>query len=74
MLRVFVENWHLMRAIRLAIGVMVLVQAWEMGEWVLGGMGVWLTARAAFNEGCCGGQACMRPFSPAKGESRDGLA
>lgn len=51
-------NWHLMRIVRLIIGVMVLVQAWEMGEWMLGGMGVWLTSMAVFNIGCCGVEGC----------------
>lgn len=59
------SNWHLMRILRLVLGVMIIVQAVETREWMIGLMGVAFSTMALFNYGCCGVNGCdTTPTSP----------
>lgn len=46
------NNWHAMRWLRLFIGTMVLVSAYEQSDWILGVLSGVLLVQAGFNLGC----------------------
>lgn len=52
------SNWHLMRIIRLIIGIMIIVQAIADRHLLLGILGAIFSSMAIFNVGCCGNNAC----------------
>ncbi len=52
------SNWDLVRFLRLAIGVAILVQAGVTKDWLFGIAGLIFTSMAVFNAGCCGAAGC----------------
>ena len=54
-------KWHFMRIIRLALGILVIIQAFITKDWTLGVLGALFTAMPIFNIGCCGVGACATP-------------
>lgn len=57
-----VHNWNLMRAIRLGLGIFILIQSVMVKDWTLGILGIAFTLMPLLNIGCCGGGEC-RPAS-----------
>ena len=54
-------NWHLMRIMRLGIGIMMLVMGIQSRDWALGLFSSFFLFQAITNTGCCGSQACNAP-------------
>lgn len=59
------SNWNMMRFLRLAIGIAIIVQAVMAKDVMLGLAGVFFTSLPVFNIGCCAGGNC---YVPAKKE------
>ena len=52
-------GWNVMRFLRLAIGVMAIVQAYNEGSWPLAAAGLFVMILAIANLGCCGSGGCV---------------
>lgn len=51
-------NWHFMRIFRLAVGVMMLVAAFQSKDWMIGAFSAFFLYQAVSDTGCCGSQGC----------------
>ena len=58
-------NWHLMRVIRLGLGIWVLVMAIQSKDWVMGIFSAFFIYTALAGVGCCGPQGCYVPDAKA---------
>ncbi len=56
-------NWHLMRIMRLGIGIMLLVMGIQNKDWAMGLFSVFFLYQAVTDTGCCSSQACYTPPS-----------
>ena len=63
MIKAYLQGWNIMRLIRLALGIIILVQGIGMRDAVYSMMGVFLSALAFLNIGCCGAGGCSVPSS-----------
>lgn len=52
------SGWNIVRAIRLAFGLMAVWQAVLLNEWMLGITGALVAGLAIVNKGCCGTAGC----------------
>ena len=59
-------NWHLVRIMRLGIGVMLVVMAIQAKDWAMGLFGGFFLYQALTNTGCCGSQECYTPSQRQK--------
>lgn len=50
------NGWHLMRVLRLALAIIIIVQSVSMRDIAFGVLGVAFLLMALFNWGCCGTQ------------------
>lgn len=62
-------NWHLMRIVRLGIGVWLLIAGIQMKDWVTGLLSIFFLYQAVTDTGCCGAQGCYA--RSAKGGRKD---
>jgi hypothetical protein len=62
------SNWTLMRFLRLAMGIAILVQAVMAKDMLFAFAGIIFTAMPVFNVGCCGTSGCAAP-APKKQET-----
>ena len=63
------SNWNLMRFVRLALGVAIIIQSVMAKDWVLGIIGVLFTSMPVFNIGCCSTQGCSTPSNNGNKEN-----
>ena len=61
MKRTILANWTLMRFLRLAMGIAILVQAVIAKDMLFALAGIVFTAMPVFNVGCCGTAGCAAP-------------
>ena len=59
-------NWHFMRLIRLSIGILIAVYAFNSHDSLLGIVASFLLFQAISNTGCCGANGCDLPNSKNK--------
>lgn len=52
------SHWHLMRIIRLMIGILIIAQAIADRHLMVGLLGAAFASMAIFNVGCCGSNGC----------------
>ncbi len=52
------NNWHLMRIVKLAIGLYLFAGAFYMKEWMFGIMGIFFLYQAVSDTTCCGAAGC----------------
>ena len=64
MKQTILSNWTLMRFLRLAMGIAILVQGIIVKDMMFAFAGIIFTAMPVFNVGCCGSAGCAAP--PAK--------
>ncbi|EEI94323.1 hypothetical protein HMPREF0765_0064 [Sphingobacterium spiritivorum ATCC 33300] len=57
------NGWNLMRIVRLALGLLVMVQGFQANEWLLVALGALFSLMPLFNIGCCGASGCNTPVS-----------
>jgi hypothetical protein len=62
MKQILFSNWHLMRFIRLGLGIAIIVQAIANRDTLFIFFGTAFTAMAIFNYGCCGISGCYAPI------------
>jgi len=68
MMQTLFTNWHLMRWLRLVIGLIFAVQALYFMDPVPGFAGAFFLFQAATNSGCCGANGCALPVNEKKGK------
>jgi hypothetical protein len=68
MKQTILSNWTLMRFLRLAMGIAILVQAVMAKDMLFAFAGIIFTAMPVFNVGCCGTAGCAAP-APKKQET-----
>ncbi|MEO8719534.1 MAG: hypothetical protein ABI297_08770 [Ginsengibacter sp.] len=54
-------DWNFMRWLRLGLGIIVGIQAFEMHDPLLGFLSAFLLFQSVTNTGCCGGARCAIP-------------
>jgi len=57
-LRTIARNWHFMRVLRVALSLIILIQAWYANDITTALIGVMLLLMGLFNIGCCGAGGC----------------
>lgn len=63
MRQAFLSNWNFVRVLRLALGMLMGVQAIVMRDSLSGVLGAFLLFQAITNTGCCGVSGCATPGS-----------
>jgi hypothetical protein len=58
MLATLTQNWHIMRLLRVVIGIFGIVEYLSVKEPMLLVVGGFLLVQGLFNIGCCGAGAC----------------
>ncbi len=61
MRKMIFSNWTIIRFLRLAMGIAIIVQAFMARDMLFGFLGMLLTAMPLFNMGCCSTQGCYMP-------------
>ncbi|MBC5841786.1 hypothetical protein H8R23_10250 [Flavobacterium sp. F-380] len=68
MLKILFTNWNFMRAIRLILGVYIIIQSFQTQQYLMIILGVVFTVMALFSVGCCGNNACAIPSKKEENE------
>lgn len=71
MLNTMFTNWSFIRAIRLVLGIIVILQALFTENYLFLIPGVLFTGMALFNAGCCGSNGCAIPKSKKKDDGKE---
>jgi hypothetical protein len=64
-----IKGWSLMRVIRVALALIIIVQSLTTSEIIFAFLGGLLLFQAAFNYGCCGAGGCDIDYSTPKPKS-----
>jgi hypothetical protein len=67
-------GWHLMRWLRLAFGIIFIVQAIQMHDMLVGAIAGFFLVTAITNTGCCGARSCAAPTRKGTDESTDEIS
>lgn len=54
----YLKNWNFMRVLRLALGIIIIVQGIMANAWLLVGLGGLFSLMPLMNTGCCGVSGC----------------
>ncbi|MBS1909730.1 MAG: hypothetical protein JST03_07640 [Bacteroidetes bacterium] len=65
----YFSNWNLMRLLRLAAGIFILIQGLQVHEWIFIIAGLWFTLMPLLNIGCCGSASCNTPMKQWKNKN-----
>lgn len=57
----YLKTWDLMRVLRLALGIFIIVQSVITKDWLFVGAGVLFSLMPIMNIGCCGASGCNTP-------------
>ncbi len=68
---VLLNNWNIVRFLRLGIGLAIIVQAIVAKDMLFGFAGLLLTGMALFNAACCGVGGCATPTPSKKSDSKE---
>lgn len=68
MMKAILNNWSVMRGLRLVIGVIIFVQSIIQKDITLGIIAGFLLVTAIANIGCCGSNGCAVNFKSSKKE------
>lgn len=60
------SNWHIMRILRLAVGVWIGIEAISSMQLLPGLVSIFFLYQAITNTGCCGAHACNTPTRTAR--------
>ena len=69
MMKTILNNWSVMRGLRLVIGIIALVQSIIQKDIALGIIAAFLLVTAIANVGCCGSNGCTVNFNNQKKEN-----
>ncbi len=67
----YLKNWNMMRVLRLALGIFIIVQGIMAKEWLLAGLGGLFSLMPLMNIGCCGVSGCSTPVSRTRKKMED---
>ncbi len=67
----YLRNWKLMRVLRLALGVFIIVQGIQAQQWLLVGLGGLFSLMPLLNIGCCGTSGCNTPVRRTNKKTED---
>lgn len=70
-MKTYLQNWNFIRAVRLVLGIVILVQGIMAKEYMYGMAGLLLSGMAIANIGCCGTAGCSVPSRKANNSSSD---
>lgn len=65
------SGWNFMRAIRLALGIFIVVQGIVTKEWAFAILGGLFSLMPLLNIGCCGASGCNVPVVRSRKPSTD---
>ena len=65
------SNWSLMRWVRLALSIIILVQAISVHDTAMSLAGLFLLGMTLANIGCCGVNSCTAPLSKTKTDKEE---
>ncbi len=65
------NNWTFFRAIRLIMGIAIIIQSFVTKDAFLGFAGVIFSGMAVFNAGCCGSNGCTTTPVNTKSKTKD---
>ena len=68
------SNWHLMRWLRLAFGIIFMVQAIQMHDMFVGAIAGFFLFTAITNIGCCGARSCAVPTQKGTEKSTEEIS
>ena len=68
-MKTILNNWSVMRGLRLVIGIIALVQSIIQKDITLGIIAIFLLVTAIANVGCCGSNGCAVNFNTRKKEN-----
>jgi hypothetical protein len=68
---VLLNNWNIVRFLRLGIGLAIIVQAIVAKDILFGFAGLLFTGMALFNAACCGVGGCATPTPSKKSDSKE---
>lgn len=71
MKQLVLHNWNLIRVLRLAMGIAILVQAVLANDVLFGMIGILFTAMPVFNLGCCAGGNCSAPVQQYEDNAKE---
>jgi len=63
------NNWTIMRWIRFALSIIILVQAIQLHDALFGVLGLFFLYQAVSNTGCCATSNCAAPIHTTKNNS-----
>lgn len=70
-----ITGWTFLRIVRLALSLIITVEAWNSSEMLFAILGGFLAFQAIFNYGCCGASGCdidhRRSKSKSSGETNE---
>ena len=67
----YFSNWNFMRALRLALGLFIIVQGIKDQQWILAVMGGAFSLMAIFGLGCSAGAGCATPKYSGRKKTED---
>lgn len=67
----YLKNWNLMRVLRLALGVFIIVQGIQAQQWLFVGLGGLFSLMPLLNIGCCGTSGCNTPVRRTNKKTED---
>lgn len=71
MLYTILHNWTFFRFLRLAMGMLIIVQGILGKDWFFALAGLAFSLMALFNTGCCAGSSCAAPISKYTDSKKD---
>lgn len=67
----YLKTWDLMRVLRLALGIIIIVQGVQAKEWLFVALGGLFSLMPLLNIGCCGASGCNTPVSKSDKKVED---
>ena len=67
----YLKTWDLMRVLRLALGIIIIVQGVQAKEWLFVALGGLFSLMPLLNIGCCGASGCNTPVSKSDKKAED---
>ena len=71
MMNRILNGWDFMRAFRLALGLLIVVQSIVVKDWTLAFFGSLFVLMPVLNIGCCGAAGCSVPVKKHGKETQD---
>ncbi len=62
----YLRNWNVMRLLRLAMGILIIVQGLQSGQWLLAALGGLFSLTAVLNAGCGSSTGCNTSYSTSR--------